>query len=62
MLDLDTIKKHVNVDPYFTDDDLYLLELAQVTKTIILDAIDREDISSVYDDEKDELKGGLKQA
>jgi len=60
MLDLKTIKKHCNVDPYFTDDDLYLLELAQTAKIIILDALDREDISDIYDEEKDELIGGLR--
>lgn len=62
MLDLKTIKKHVNVDENFEDDDLYLLELAQTAKAIILDAIDRDNISDVYDEERDELKGGLRHA
>ena len=62
MLALKTIKKHCNIDLTFTDDDLYLLDLAQITKAIILDALDREDISDIYDEEKDELKGGLRQA
>ena len=47
MLDLKTIKKHVNVDENFEDDDLYLLELAQTAKAIILDAIDRDNISAM---------------
>lgn len=62
MLDLKTIKKHCNVDEFFTDDDIYLLNLAQTAKAIILDALDREDITAIYDAEKDEFIGGLKQA
>lgn len=31
-LTLDIIKKHLNVDEYFTEDDNYLISLAQVAE------------------------------
>lgn len=35
MIKLDTIKKHLNIDNYFTDDDLYILSLKEVSMAAV---------------------------
>ena len=46
LVDLETIKKHVNVDSSFTDDDEYLTSLEAVAEDLVQKHIDRsfEDI------------------
>lgn len=34
-MDLERIKKHLNIDVSFVDDDVYLMELYNVSKTIV---------------------------
>lgn len=41
-LKLQEIKKHLNINEDFNDDDLYLLDLAKVTENIVQKHIDRE--------------------
>jgi len=40
MLDLDLVKNHLNVDKYFSDDDLYIMTLIDVAKETILQYLD----------------------
>lgn len=37
---LDRIKKHLNIDSYYTDDDIYLTELEGVAETVVERHID----------------------
>lgn len=54
---LDTIKKHLNIDEYFTDDDEYLLYLANVAETVVERHIDNN--LSVLCDEEGNLPSPL---
>lgn len=49
-LTLDLIKKHLNIDEYFTDDDNYLIGLADVAEKVIEKHIDRN-LSDMADEE-----------
>lgn len=49
-LELNQIKKHLNINEDFNDDDLYLLELAKVTENIVQKHIDRE-LAELEDEE-----------
>lgn len=49
-LTLDIIKKHLNVDEYFTEDDNYLISLAQVAEQVVEKHID-SNLSEVADEE-----------
>lgn len=49
-LKLQEIKKHLNINEDFNDDDLYLLELAKVTENIVQKHIDRE-LAELEDEE-----------
>ncbi len=39
-IELSKIKKHLNIDDYFTDDDEYLLSLEEVAETVVSKHID----------------------
>lgn len=39
---LDRIKKHLNIDSYYTDDDIYLTELEGVAETVVERHIDNK--------------------
>lgn len=41
-LPLELIKKHLNIDPYFKDDDRYLMQLGEVAMNVIEKHIDRD--------------------
>lgn len=49
-LTLDIIKKHLNIDDYFTDDDNYLIGLAQVAEQVVEKHID-SNLSEMADEE-----------
>ena len=36
------IKKHLNIDDYFTDDDEYLVSLEQIAEQVVSKHIDRD--------------------
>lgn len=55
-MDLERIKKHLNIDETFVDDDVYLLELYNVCKTIV----EKHTCTSFNDDE--EIPHPLQQA
>lgn len=59
-MDLQTIKKHLNIDADFTDDDSYLLTLAEVAGQVIEKHID-QNLSDVAGD-GGELPAPLSQA
>ena len=48
LIDLETIKKHLNLDAEYTDDDTYLVQLENVAETLVEKHIDKtfEDIIS----------------
>lgn len=58
MLDLDLVKNHLNVDKYFSDDDVYIMNLIDVAKQTILQYLDQDEntLSKIYDSERDEFK------
>ena len=62
MLNLDYVKNHLNVDKCFNDDDLYIMSLIEVTEQIIIKSLNLDDISTIYDYDKQHLKDGLVQA
>lgn len=49
---LDTIKRHLNIDDYFTDDDNYLIELEDVAEKVVEKHIDKK-LSVLCDDNGD---------
>lgn len=53
-LTLDIIKKHLNIDDYYTDDDTYLIGLASVAERVIEKHIDNN--LSNFCDSEGELK------
>lgn len=59
MLNLDYVKNHLNVDKCFNDDDLYIMSLIEVTEQIIIKSLNLDDISTIYDYDKQRLKDGL---
>jgi uncharacterized phage protein (predicted DNA packaging) len=48
LIDLETIKKHLNLDAEYTEDDTYLVQLENVAETLVEKHIDKtfEDIIS----------------
>lgn len=46
---LDQIKRHLNIDSYFTDDDNYLMDLEQVAEKVVEKHIDKK-LSVLCDD------------
>lgn len=50
-ISLEDIKKHLNIDDDFTDDDIYLLSLVDVAEKIVLKHIDCNDVDDLLDDE-----------
>ena len=59
-LPLELIKKHLNIDPYFKDDDRYLMQLGEVAINVIEKHIDRD--LSCYLNAAGELPAPLIQA
>ena len=59
-LPLELIKKHLNIDPYFKDDDRYLMQLGEVAMNVIEKHIDRD--LSCYLNAAGELPAPLVQA
>ncbi len=57
MLDLDLVKNHLNVDKYFSDDDLYIMTLIDVAKETILQYLDQDEetLNKIYDKEHNEF-------
>lgn len=49
-LDLCVIKKHLNIDEEYTDDDSYLVGLAEVAEKVVERHID-QDLDSIVDEE-----------
>lgn len=49
-LTLNTIKKHCNIDEWFKDDDIYLLELSEVAQQVVQRDLDTsfESLKSTY--------------
>lgn len=58
MLDLDLVKNHLNVDKYFSDDDLYIMTLIDVAKETILQYLDQDEdtLNKIYDKEHNEFR------
>lgn len=59
-LPLELIKKHLNIDPYFKDDDAYLMQLGEVAMNVIEKHIDRD--LSAFMNSSGELPSPLIQA
>lgn len=50
-IDLDTIKRHLNIDPDYTDEDEYLMNLSEVAVTAIENHIDSPISRFIHDGE-----------
>ena len=60
MLSLDLIKKHLNIEKDFKEDDLYLLNLAETAEKVVRNHLDVEE-EKLYNDEG-EYKAEIRQA
>lgn len=55
MLSLDLIKKHLNIENEFTDDDVYLMNLCETAELSVKNAIMPDKDEDLYDDEGEYL-------
>lgn len=61
MLDLDLVKKHLNIDKDFKDDDVYIMQLIEVAESALPKHLNITDTSALYDEEG-EYKSDIRQA
>lgn len=55
MLDLNLVKKHLNIEKEFTDDDLYICNLIEVAEQVVKNAVMPDKEEDLLDDEGEYL-------